>query len=108
MEIRAGGLGGRYGAVVPCPYVLGMDSKGVLGHTQETSLLGILNGEKMHALRSAHLRGDFDSMEYRLSCDQLLDVQESLVWTNLEGRTYGTSRITDQLSGLADGAGDKA
>lgn len=94
MEIRAGGLGGQYGAVVPCPYVLGMDSKAVLGHTQDTPLLDILNGEKMQALRSAHLRGDFDSVDYCRNCDQLLDVQESLVWTNLDGRTYGTSRIS--------------
>jgi len=94
VEIRAGGLGGKHGAVVPCPYVLGMDSKGVMGHTEETPLLEIVNGEPMQALRKAHLTGDFDAFDYCRNCDQLLDVQESLVWTNIEGRTYGTSRIS--------------
>ena len=94
IEIRAGGLGGKHGAVVPCPYVLGIDSKAVMGHTEDTPLLDIVNGEKMQALRSAHLRGDFDSVDYCKHCDQLLDFQVSLVWTNIEGRTYGTSRIS--------------
>jgi len=94
IEIRAGGLGGKCGAVVPCPFVLGQDSKAVMGHTQETPLLEILNGEKMQALRAAHLRKDFDSVEYCRHCDQLYDVQESLVWTNIPGRTYGPSRIS--------------
>ena len=94
IEIRAGGLEGKHGAVVPCPYVLGMDSKAVMGHTEETPLIDIVNGEKMQALRKAHLEGNFDSVEYCQNCDQLLDVQESLVWTNIEGRVYGTSRVS--------------
>jgi hypothetical protein len=48
----------------------------------------------MQAMRAAHLRGDFDSIETCRNCDQLLPVKESLVWTNIEGRTYGTSRIS--------------
>lgn len=94
IEIRAGGLEGKHGAVVPCPYVLGMDSKAVMGHTQDTPLMDIVNGEKMQALRKAHLEGNFDAFDYCRNCDQLLDVQESLVWTNIEGRVYGTSRIS--------------
>ena len=94
IEIRAGGLDGRKGAVVPCPYVLGMDSKAVLGHTSDTPLMDVVNGEKMQALRKAHLEGDFDAFEYCRNCDQLLDIKESLVWTNIDGRVYGTSRIS--------------
>ena len=94
IEIRAGGLGGKSGALVPCPYVLGMDSKAVMGHTEDTPLIDIVNGDKMQALRAAHLRQDFESVDYCKNCDQLLDVQESLVWTNIEGRVYGTSRIS--------------
>ena len=94
LEIRAGGLGNKHGAVVPCPYVLGMDSKGVMGHTEDTPLMEIVNGEPMKALRAAHPAGDFDAFEYCKNCDQLLDIQESLVWTNIEGRTYGTSRVS--------------
>lgn len=94
IEIRAGGLGGKHGAVVPCPYVLGMDSKAVMGHTEDTPLMDIVNGEKMQALRAAHLTGAFDSVDYCRGCDQLLEIEESLVWTNIEGRTYGTSRVS--------------
>lgn len=94
IEIRAGGLEGKRGAVVPCPFVLGQDSKAVMGHTQDTPLMEIVNGEKMQALRSAHLRGDFDSVDYCSKCDQLYEVRESLVWTNIPGRTYGPSRIS--------------
>lgn len=94
IEIRAGGLDGKRGALVPCPFVLGQDSKAVMGHTEDTPLLDIVNGEKMKALRAAHLRGDFDSVDYCRNCDQLYEVQESLVWTNIPGRTYGPSRIS--------------
>lgn len=94
VEIRAGGLGNKYGAVVPCPFVLGQDSKAVMGHTSDTPLMDIVNGEPMKALRAAHLRDDFDSVDYCKNCDQLYEVQEALVWTNIPGRTYGPSRIS--------------
>lgn len=94
VEIRAGGLGNKHGAVVPCPYVLGIDSTAVMGHTEDTPLMEIVNNEQMQALRAAHLAGDFDAFEYCKGCDQLLDIEESLVWTNIEGRTYGTSRVS--------------
>jgi len=94
IEIRAGGLGQKRGAVVPCPFVLGQDSKAVMGHTEDTPLMDIVNGEKMQALRAAHARGDFDAVDYCKHCDQLYEVEESLVWTNIPGRTYGPSRIS--------------
>jgi MoaA/NifB/PqqE/SkfB family radical SAM enzyme len=94
IEIRAGGLDGKHGAVVPCPNVLGIDSKAVMGHTEDTPLMDIVNGETMRALRAVHLSGDFDSVDYCKDCDQLLEVEESLVWTNIDDRVYGTSRIS--------------
>lgn len=94
IEIRAGGLEGKHGAVVPCPFVLGQDSKAVMGHTQDAPLMDIVNGEKMQALRAAHARGDFDFIEYCKNCDQLLEARESLVWTNIPGRAYGPSAIS--------------
>jgi len=63
-------------------------------HTQDTPLAEILNGKPMQALRDAHLRSDFDSVDYCKNCDQLYEVQEALVWTNIPGRTYGPSRIS--------------
>jgi len=107
IEIRAGGLDGKHGAVVPCPYVLGIDSKAVMGHTEETPLMDIVNGKPMQALRQAHLAGNFDAFDYCRNCDQLLDVQESLVWTNIEGRVYGTSRLSlvNYLDYVPKGAG---
>ncbi len=94
IEIRAGGLGGKKGAVVPCPNVLSQDSKAVMGHTQDTPLIEIINGEKMLHWRDVHSRGDFDEIDYCKNCDQLLDTPEALVWTNIKSRAYGQSRIS--------------
>lgn len=94
VEIRAGGLAGKKGAVVPCPNVLGQDSKAIMGHVENESLLEILNGEKMRALREAHLNETFDEIDYCKDCDQLIEVEDALVWTNVPGRTYGQSRIS--------------
>lgn len=53
-----------------------------------------LNGEPMRALRAAHLRGDFDSVDYCRNYDQLYEARESLVWSNVPGRTYGVNALT--------------
>jgi len=94
IEIRAGGIGKSKGAVVPCPNVLGHDSKAVLGHLDTTSLMDVVNGEKYLELRKNHLNKEFDKVDYCKNCDHLIEYPESLVWTNIEGRTYGTSRIS--------------
>ena len=93
IEIRAGGLNGKHGAVVPCPNVLGVDSLAVMGHLQDSSLMEIVNGEMMNSLRESHVNETFDT-EYCKNCDQLLDIPESLVWTNIEERNYGESRVS--------------
>ena len=94
IEIRAGGLGNSRGAVVPCPNVLGQDSKAVMGHLDQNDLLEVVNGKNYKDLRKKHINGEFDDIEYCKDCDHLIDVPESLVWTNIEGRKYGGSRIS--------------
>jgi MoaA/NifB/PqqE/SkfB family radical SAM enzyme len=100
IEIRAGGLGESCGAVVPCPNVLGQDSKAVLGHLSDQNLLEAVNSEKYIELRKNHLNKNFDQVDYCKNCDHIYDVPESLVWTNIDDRTYGTSRVSliDYLS----------
>ena len=94
IEIRAGGLGKLKGAVVPCPNVLGQDSKAVMGHLEEDSLINIVNGEKYVELRKKHVDEKFDDIDYCKNCDHLIDVPESLVWTNIKKRKYGGSRVS--------------
>ena len=53
----------------------------------------ILNGSKMNSLREEHINETFNT-EYCKNCDQLLDIPESLVWTNIKDRKYGESRIS--------------
>jgi uncharacterized Fe-S cluster-containing radical SAM superfamily protein len=95
IEIRAGGIGKASGAVVPCPNVLGKESKSVMGHLNENSLLEVVNGKKYKDLRKKHIEGKFNDLDYCKDCDHLIDVPESLVWTNIEGRKYGGSRISN-------------
>ncbi len=94
IEIRAGGIGKSKGAVVPCPNVLGHDSRAVLGHLDSETLMDVVNGEKYVELRKNHIDKKFDKVDYCKNCDHLIEYPESLVWTNIEGRTYGTSRIS--------------
>jgi len=94
IEIRAGGLKGKKGAVVPCPNVLGQDSKAVMGHTQDTPLIKIINNKKMLHWRDVHFRETFDEIDYCKNCDQLFDIPEALVWTNIKSRVYGQSCIS--------------
>ena len=95
IEIRAGGIGKARGAVVPCPNVLGQDSKAVMGHLDESNLLEVVNGKKYKDLRKKHIEGKFDDIDFCKGCDHLIDVPESLVWTNIEDRVYGGSRISN-------------
>jgi hypothetical protein len=94
IEIRAGGIGKAKGAVVPCPNVLGHDSIAVLGHLDESSLEDVINGDKYTELRKNHLEKNFDEVDYCKNCDHLIEYPDSLVWTNIPGRKYGTSRIS--------------
>ena len=94
IEIRAGGLGKSRGAVVPCPNVLGQDSIAVMGNVENDKLIDVINNKKFQDLRKKHVEGDFDSIDFCKNCDHLLDVPESLVWTNVDRREYGGSRVS--------------
>ncbi len=93
LQVRAGGIGARDGAVVACCMVLGKDSQGVLGHLDEQSIADIVAGEPYEKLRRAHKEERFDKIDYCRACDQLYDLPESLIWSNIPGRVYGTSKI---------------
>ena len=97
LTVRAGGLDGKRAAVVPCCFVLGQDSKAVLGHLDSQSIAEVLNGARYKALRDDHSNGNFDAIDYCRDCDQLYDVPESLVWTNVPGKKYGQSKYLQDL-----------
>ena len=93
LQLRAGGLEGHSAAVVACCMVLGKDSQGVLGHLDNASIADVVGGAAYNELRAAHREGRFDDIPYCKGCDQLYDVPESLVWTNIPGRQYGQSKV---------------
>jgi wyosine [tRNA(Phe)-imidazoG37] synthetase (radical SAM superfamily) len=97
LQVRAGGLDGHSGAVVACCMVLGKDSTAVLGHLDTQSVQEIISGQLFTKLRDAHKSNDFDTIPYCADCDQLYDVPSALVWTNIEGRKYGQSKVVDKM-----------
>ncbi len=97
LQVRAGGLDGHNGAVVACCMVLGKDSEAVLGHLDDQSIADVVGGEAYEELRAAHREGRFDDISYCKDCDQLYDLPESLVWSNIPGRAYGESKIVGGL-----------
>ena len=103
LQGRAGGLDGHSAAVVACCMVLGKDSQGVLGHLDTQSIADVVRGNAYEELRSAHLENRFDHIPYCKDCDQLLDVKESLVWSDIPGRSYGQSKIVEGLDHRAFG-----
>ena len=84
----------RKNSIESCPNTLGHDSIAVLGHLDESSLEDVINGDKYTELRKNHLEKNFDEVDYCKNCDHLIDYPDSLVWTNIPGRKYGTSRIS--------------
>ena len=97
LEVRAGGIDGHAGAVVACCMVLGQDSKAVLGHLDHQTIAEVVAEDAYRELRAAHREERFDDIEYCKGCDQLFDVPEALVWSNIPGRKYGESKITKGL-----------
>lgn len=97
LQVRAGGLDGHHAAVVACCMVLGKDSQGVLGHLDTASIADVVRGPAYENLRRAHREGRFDDIPYCKGCDQLYDVPESLVWTNISGRHYGQSKVVADI-----------
>jgi pyruvate-formate lyase-activating enzyme len=97
LNVRAGGLNGQTAAVVPCCFVLGQDEKAVLGHLDTQSIDEVLGGEAYETLRKAHAEERFDDIDYCANCDQLYDLPEALVWTNIPGKAYGQSKVLQDL-----------
>jgi organic radical activating enzyme len=97
LQVRAGGLNGHSAAVVACCMVLGKDSEGVLGHLDDQSIAEVVSGELYSELRAAHSENRFKDISYCGACDQLYDLPQSLVWTNIEGREYGQSKIVEEM-----------
>lgn len=97
IQMRAGGLGKHRGAVVACCMVLGQDSKGVLGHTDDQTLAEIIAGDAYTELRNAHAEERFDDIDVCKGCDQLYETPESLVWCDIPGREYQQSKNSKSL-----------
>lgn len=97
LQVRAGGLGNHYGGVVACCMVLGKDSEAILGHLDNQTIEEVWNGILYNNLRDKHSTGDWNDINYCKNCDQLYDFPESLVWTNIENRQYGQSKMLDNL-----------
>jgi hypothetical protein len=97
LQVRAGGLDGHTAAVVACCMVLGKDSDGVLGHLDTQTIEEVISSNAYTALRNAHTKNNFDDISYCAGCDQLYDLPESLVWTNIDGREYGQSKIVEEM-----------
>jgi MoaA/NifB/PqqE/SkfB family radical SAM enzyme len=68
------------GEVIPCCY--DYNNQIVLGNAFETPILEILYGDKYNALRDAHEKKDFYKFPYCDQCDQLLEHDDALVYTN--------------------------
>jgi hypothetical protein len=82
---------------VPCCFVLGQDSKAVLGHLDHESIADVVAGPRYEELRKKHGAGDFDSIAYCRDCDQLYEAPESLVWSNIPGKAYGQSKYLQDV-----------
>lgn len=100
LQVRAGGLDGHNAAVVACCMVLGKDSQGVLGHLDDSNISEVVNGRLYTELRNAHTEGRFDDIPYCKGCDQLLNIPQALVWSNIPGREYGQSKNLETLNFL--------
>jgi len=68
-----------------------------LGHLDHQTIADVVKGETFSELRQAHSESRFQDVSYCKDCDQLYDVPEALVWSNIPGRKYGESKITEGL-----------
>jgi MoaA/NifB/PqqE/SkfB family radical SAM enzyme len=68
------------GTVIPCCY--DYNNQIVLGNAFDTPIPDILKGYRYQALRMAHKKGEFWRFPYCDQCDQLLEHDDALVYTN--------------------------
>jgi len=80
------------------------DSRAVLGHLDNFGILRQPNNQrsfkrpKFFELRRAHTKQNFSDISYCANCDQLYEIPDSLVWTNIEGREYGQCKISPEIT----------
>jgi len=68
------------GTVIPCCY--DYNNQINLGNAFNDSIPAIMGGEKYQAIRDAHSKGEFWRFPYCDQCDQLLEHEDALVYTN--------------------------
>ena len=68
------------GEVIPCCY--DYNNQIVLGNAFETPIMEVLGGEKYEDLRDAHRKGEFFRYSYCDQCDQLLEHDDALIYSN--------------------------
>ena len=56
-----------------------------------------LDSKEYQELIRAHEEERFDDISYCKNCDQLWEVPESLVWTNIDNRKYNTSKVIEDM-----------
>ena len=66
--------------MIPCCY--DYNNQIILGNAFETPVMEILSGEKYEDLRDAHRKGEFFRYSYCDQCDQLLEHEDALIYTN--------------------------
>ena len=68
------------GEVIPCCY--DYNNQIILGNAFETPIPDILSGKRYIELRAAHDSGEFYKFPYCDQCDQLLEHEDALIYTN--------------------------
>jgi len=68
------------GEVIPCCY--DYNNQIILGNAFETPVMDILGGHRYETLRTAHRKGDFYLFPYCVQCDQLLEHDDALIYSN--------------------------
>ncbi len=84
LNVRAGGLDGHKGAVVPCCNVLGQDSKAVLGHLDVNTISEIWNGKAYNKFRKKHKEGKAHKIDVCKNCDQRSASRDALLYSNYD------------------------
>lgn len=92
LYVRAGGTGSRQAAVTPCCFVLGRDSEAVLGHLDTASIADVVKGSAFGNVRQLHDEGRAHELSYCKDCDQMYESTESLVWSNIPGKSYNQAK----------------
>ena len=105
LTIRAGGIGEHRGAVVSCCQTLGPPNEklSVLGHTDDQSLIDIINDKPLQDLQQAHKNGDWKLAPYCENCDFRFHDPEVLVYSNNNNKLYSFDATDINLEDYMNG-----